>query len=385
MIIPIDQTEKSSLEIRTVDGFQGGEKEAIILSLVRSNENKEVGFLAEKRRINVAVTRAKRHLVIVCDSETCSKDSFISRLLAHISQNGEHRSALEYLQNHGLSINSHPTTVEEYSLNVSVNTLIPNSKNNAPNVSASIPKKKGTIENKLISKQVKKIEAQNKKIQGSGKMSPQDNFSRHVEKLLLALALGKLNGGVIGNGAVRILDKQNFENDQSEKDQLKLYSSLITPQQERPASLLFPSSLNSHQRLTIHNIAEMVNSQSFEIPKAVLIHESLGEGENRKIEVRANWQADNLISENECLGSINSYEIISEPVDPAESIVSELEHTSIEKKPSQKSMESLKKTNKSDTNKKKEKEDPVLKGMSAGLTDEELIEEAIKANAVSFL
>jgi len=63
----------NDLEIGTVDGLQGREKEAVILTLVRSNLNKEVGFLAERRRLNVAMTRAKKHLAVICDAETVGR------------------------------------------------------------------------------------------------------------------------------------------------------------------------------------------------------------------------------------------------------------------------------------------------------------------------
>ncbi|NXN97066.1 SMBP2 protein, partial [Rhinopomastus cyanomelas] len=85
------------LEVRSVDGFQGREKEAVILSLVRSNRKGEVGFLAEERRINVAVTRARRHVAIICDSRTVGSQPFLRRLLGHFTQHGEQRSAFEYL------------------------------------------------------------------------------------------------------------------------------------------------------------------------------------------------------------------------------------------------------------------------------------------------
>ncbi|KAG9761457.1 DNA helicase, partial [Aureobasidium melanogenum] len=58
------------IELGSIDGFQGREKEAVVVSLVRSNSEHEVGFLAEKRRLNVAMTRPKRHLCVVGDSET---------------------------------------------------------------------------------------------------------------------------------------------------------------------------------------------------------------------------------------------------------------------------------------------------------------------------
>lgn len=61
------------IEMGSVDGFQGREKEAVVLSLVRSNEKRETGFLKEGRRINVAITRARRHLCVVGDSDTVKR------------------------------------------------------------------------------------------------------------------------------------------------------------------------------------------------------------------------------------------------------------------------------------------------------------------------
>ncbi|MEL6181090.1 MAG: AAA domain-containing protein, partial [Myxococcota bacterium] len=58
------------LDIGTIDGFQGREKEAILIDLVRSNPDGNIGFLADTRRMNVAITRARRALIIVGDSST---------------------------------------------------------------------------------------------------------------------------------------------------------------------------------------------------------------------------------------------------------------------------------------------------------------------------
>lgn len=77
------------MEIRSVDGFQGQEKEAVVMSLVRSNASHEVGFLRDSRRMNVAVTRARRHVAIVCDSQTVSCDPFLASLLDFIEASGE--------------------------------------------------------------------------------------------------------------------------------------------------------------------------------------------------------------------------------------------------------------------------------------------------------
>jgi senataxin len=62
------------VDINTVDGFQGQEKDVIILSCVRSSSSGNVGFLADRRRTNVALTRAKYSLVVVGDADTLSND-----------------------------------------------------------------------------------------------------------------------------------------------------------------------------------------------------------------------------------------------------------------------------------------------------------------------
>ncbi|KAM0332426.1 hypothetical protein ACHAQA_002707 [Verticillium albo-atrum] len=72
LLAPLKE-ELPGIELGSVDGFQGREKEAVIVSLVRSNADGEVGFLGEKRRLNVAMTRPKRSLTVVGDSETVKR------------------------------------------------------------------------------------------------------------------------------------------------------------------------------------------------------------------------------------------------------------------------------------------------------------------------
>lgn len=80
------------LELGSVDGFQGREKEAVIVSLVRSNDEKEVGFLGERRRLNVAMTRPKRHLCVVGDSETVGHGSaFLKNWMRHLEEHADLR------------------------------------------------------------------------------------------------------------------------------------------------------------------------------------------------------------------------------------------------------------------------------------------------------
>ncbi|EKM56705.1 uncharacterized protein PHACADRAFT_207896 [Phanerochaete carnosa HHB-10118-sp] len=82
------------LEIGTVDGMQGREKDAVIISLVRSNGKREVGFLKDKRRLNVAMTRAKRYLCVVGDSSTVQHGSpFLKKWVTWLEQNADVRFA----------------------------------------------------------------------------------------------------------------------------------------------------------------------------------------------------------------------------------------------------------------------------------------------------
>ncbi|ESA44185.1 DNA-binding protein SMUBP-2, variant [Neurospora crassa OR74A] len=84
--------EFPGIELGSVDGFQGREKEAVIVSLVRSNDEGEVGFLGEKRRLNVAMTRPKRSLTVIGDSETVKKGStFLKRWMEFLEENADLR------------------------------------------------------------------------------------------------------------------------------------------------------------------------------------------------------------------------------------------------------------------------------------------------------
>jgi ATP-dependent RNA/DNA helicase IGHMBP2 len=83
------------LEVDSVDGFQGREKEAVVVSLVRSNSDGEIGFLADVRRMNVALTRARRKLIVIGDSATVTRHPFYQRMVDYFESSGAYHSVWE--------------------------------------------------------------------------------------------------------------------------------------------------------------------------------------------------------------------------------------------------------------------------------------------------
>lgn len=91
-----DETTKKSLTIQTIDSFQGRESDLVILSLVRSNDQAEVGFVRDARRMNVALTRARKQLIVVGDSSTLCQEKLFDLFLLYVKEKGEIKSIFEF-------------------------------------------------------------------------------------------------------------------------------------------------------------------------------------------------------------------------------------------------------------------------------------------------
>ncbi|XP_053304498.1 DNA-binding protein SMUBP-2 [Spea bombifrons] len=219
------------LEIKSVDGFQGREKEAVVLSLVRSNAKGEVGFLAEDRRLNVAITRARRHVAVICDTHTVSSHKFLKGMVDYFNKHGEVRTAFEYLED---------VVPEKYSQ-----------------------------ENGNVRKQ----ETEAKKAPGTRSKGPaNEKKERNINKSSKARDKAK-----------REDSKESFPHDEesevsaengSNEDSLRktIEDFMKDPHKTH---LAFPSSLTSHDRLLVHQIAEEWGLQ----------HVSAGDGKERCISV----------------------------------------------------------------------------------------------------
>ena len=94
---PAFDAVRENIVVNTVDAFQGQERDVIYIGLTRSNEQNEIGFLKEYRRMNVAMTRAKTQLVIIGDSATLGRDAFYNSVIDYAQQIGGYKSAFEFL------------------------------------------------------------------------------------------------------------------------------------------------------------------------------------------------------------------------------------------------------------------------------------------------
>ncbi len=93
--------QQRMLSVGTVDSFQGQERDIIAISLTRSNHQGEIGFLADIRRMNVGMTRARRKLLLVGDSSTLASNPFFVDLLAYVKHIGGYRTAWEIVDEAG--------------------------------------------------------------------------------------------------------------------------------------------------------------------------------------------------------------------------------------------------------------------------------------------
>lgn len=91
-----DHFPKAELTIDTIDAFQGQERDVIYISLVRSNDRGEIGFLSDTRRMNVAMTRAKMKLIVIGDSATLAKHGFYNAFQEYCERENCYRSAWEF-------------------------------------------------------------------------------------------------------------------------------------------------------------------------------------------------------------------------------------------------------------------------------------------------
>ncbi len=80
---------QSQISVNTVDGFQGQERDVILISMVRGNDKGRIGFLNDLRRMNVAITRARMKLIVLGDTTTLAHNPFYKKLIEHVAEHGK--------------------------------------------------------------------------------------------------------------------------------------------------------------------------------------------------------------------------------------------------------------------------------------------------------
>ncbi|MFF5382235.1 AAA domain-containing protein [Pedobacter suwonensis] len=88
---------RDKIAVNTIDSFQGQERDVVYISLTRSNSDGNIGFLSDTRRMNVAMTRARKKLVVIGDSATLSKSAFYADFIRYAEQLDAYHSAWEFM------------------------------------------------------------------------------------------------------------------------------------------------------------------------------------------------------------------------------------------------------------------------------------------------
>jgi superfamily I DNA and/or RNA helicase len=91
------QKYKENISVNTIDSFQGQERDIVYINLTRSNDKGEIGFLSDIRRMNVAMTRARKKLVVIGDSATLGQHSFYAKFIEYAEKKGGYVSAWEFM------------------------------------------------------------------------------------------------------------------------------------------------------------------------------------------------------------------------------------------------------------------------------------------------
>ncbi len=220
------------IDIKTVDGFQGGEKECIILSLVRSNDRHEVGFLADPRRINVAVTRARRNVTVICDTETCSVDKTLNSLINYIGDHGVYRSILEF---------SDTENLDDFVFSDDGYEFDPNECTNDVGDSATNGPRPHRMHTKIKANRTKK----QPKVASDVPVVKTDHFQEQLKPFLYSYRKGDVSHGTVSFSENKFIHKPFNKAESQQKDSVYC--------------LRFSSSLNPRERAIIHETCEEMN------------------------------------------------------------------------------------------------------------------------------
>ena len=228
-----------ALEIGTIDCMQGRECDAIIISLVRSNEQHIVGFLSEARRLNVAITRARCHVCIIGDSDTCnqSQQPFLKRLMDYLMNTEQ----VEYLS--AMSNETDTVTATFTMLVASAPTA------SAARVTKSAPSTKAPVQSTAGA--------------SSGVTRPVHSTANETTS-----SSGDAATESQVTSVTETFDRERIES---------ICRELLSSSSSTSSSFTFPSSLASDQRRLIHEVAEKFADQ--------LTHESRGKGSKRSITI----------------------------------------------------------------------------------------------------